>query len=71
MGLDQGKQGSRECPELQCEEVTVSHSASGREYLPLLPRETGQGGKAAGRCRPLTEGGCGSRCVHAAAQGLF
>lgn len=33
----------------------VSQSALGRGYLPFLPRETGQGGKAAGRPRPLTE----------------
>lgn len=55
MGLDQGKRGSRECPELEFEEVTVSQSTSGRGYLPLLPREMGQGGKAARRSRPLTE----------------
>lgn len=55
MGLDRGKRGSRECPELEFEEVTVSQSASGRGCLPLLPRETGQGGKAARRPWPLTE----------------
>lgn len=52
MGLDQGKQGSREYPgaaaELELKEVTVSQSASGRGCL-LLPKGRGQGGGTTGR----------------------
>lgn len=38
MGLDRGKRGSRECPELEFEEVTVSQSASGRGCLSCQER---------------------------------